>query len=1700
MDESYLEWLVSIPGSDPERARRIAERFPTYDLLRSATRDELAGIEGMTPAAIDDILGLLGKSTDEDSPHLFLCPQCRSFVGTSGRTCTFCGVEFERSGETGLSEDLDTFLKEEEAPDRTCDTCGAGMARDATACAVCGRKPDSTGLAPHPGTGGPIEGAAPFCTRCGAYLFADESECDNCGTSVVKASTPSESALAAKGAVKDFLTRWQRMASAGTPTSETERLQEELDHYDRLLEADSTLERAWANRAKVLQKLGRVKEAAESLAKAADANPARDGEYRLAVQNLLRHIADAPVLPPRWTQPAATAPPKTVDLHLIDALAHYEALLRADPSLVVAWRTKAEILDRLGRPEEARRSREQADRSESRDDRSLRAAVEGLRSTGLSTAGLSSGGFTNGRTNGSRSGRTNGRVNGLAEGRVNGGTTGAVNGLTLGRGATNGLVNGNGFTNGRRGRSGTSRIPEQPHWSRSVVGIAAVVALMLVVPILASMLSPAPAAPSALIRIDGEFDDWASFPEYIDSPEDQVQRPGVNLVSLKFATEEQELFVHARVQGLWFDGPSASGTSSAFVFVDQDDNLSTGYPIGDLGADAVAEVYGWRGPSGIVSGVAAYRFDDSLGPASNDWRRFVPAGSANAAFRGSDLELRMSLAGEPAQSRVLVYAADSEGARDPADGSVRPNKPLVVLREQALAPDVIAGTTAGVLRVDLTPMGGIPWVEALNVTRAGTSTDDATLVLYRDNGDAILDAADSVLSTTALDGPVATLPVGLPLAGPVVFWIEARWLNITPASTFGLSTNAVSTNGTASFRPSESALSYLGAPPASPVVDGAFGDWLGLPFGTDPSGDVTNRSGDLQYNANVDILRTAVHLAANFTAFARVDGRLLGGEDIPTSRVRTGATPIDSDLDGVPDAVEQALGSVLSFDFNNDNVTDAQSFGDVDGDGILDYPDGQDCWLNTTIPGWYPAPYAGRFVARFVCPIVQGPLEGVDVLYIYVDADNATATGLLTPVDGRLYGFDYAIATVGRNGAISSSGLYVHTPGAANPWTFAQSIDAELDAHRIEVGLDASALNLSPGYRIVFFASDWRQGSDAALPDDGVAPLRIGPRSGEPGPGPFAAGGGVQLLDLGAGETFWLLDAVHSTEASCTTNRVAGPTPGTGPAASISLGTGESACWYLDTSAGETIPAGTWQALLDLVLAHGLAAYGEASFSTPRYREWSGSFGPEASTGPAAVVPEWVVLAASPLGPEMTLGVLASNQVLYVQTWDGTMWTSNWQANLGDGKTRRFDIAYEEQSGDVVVPFGDGTNQLKYRRRAGGVWDSQAQALGDALADSPFYVRVGARPTNDDMFVAVVTNAQTLHALRWDGTSNAWGNQVQMSVNPAAKDQEAFDIVFERGSGDAWVLWGTETPAIRSRQFTTAWQAEANAYSLPDKPIWVVADYDRRGASDTFAVAMTLANNNLEFGAWDGTAWVGRPSPVAARDKAQRGIDVAFESDSGRAMFAFNRNSNPGQLSWLTWTLTGGFSAVTAVPGTSASVAIVQLRSDPRSNAIMALYSDEDARLYHRIWDGSTWSALGSALEASLSVHKDKEAFMFAWTHVVEFDMHFEIWNMTTDTVVQVVGSCLDLLAHGDDVECLISEVPTMALGPDEVVRIRVAHSSTGGAFSILVAGGGSGTTGDSRLTIAIPELSDMIFVVIVPVVIAVLRIRARRRKATVSF
>lgn len=410
----------------------------------------------------------------------------------------------------------------------------------------------------------------------------------------------------------------------------------------------------------------------------------------------------------------------------------------------------------------------------------------------------------------------------------------------------------------------------------------------------------------------------------------------------------------------------------------------------------------------------------------------------------------------------------------------------------------------------------------------------------------------------------------------------------------------------------------------------------------------------------------------------------------------------------------------------------------------------------------------------------------------------------------------------------------------------------------------------------------------------------------------------------------------------------------------------------------------------ELIAANkGILGYGEDLATQAKYREWNGThFLNEVSVNePLALLTDiqWMVVRSSPNTVEKIMGfVVASTNTLHITTWNGVSWTENWNTILADSDTRRFDIAYEATSGDVIVVFGDITgNQLKYRDRVGGSWNP-AGDVGAPLTNVPLHVVAKSNPNNDDIMVGVIDNSTILYGMRWNGSTNAWGDRQTTTTAPFSRNYPCFDFAFERGTGDALLIWASGSKSLMYKKFTTSWQAEQTAYTgLADNIRWVVAEGNRRNlSSNEIAVGMSSNSNDLEFGAWTGTSWVSKPATVSAADKDNKGIAVAFDRTNDRAMFVFPTGSAKDRLSWRTWTSESGFSSITTEAGISGDIRWVQLRADPLSNKIIALYGDNNSDLFHRVWSGFSWSSLGTALEVEVSAHDKREFFMYAWDNV----------------------------------------------------------------------------------------------------------------------
>jgi uncharacterized repeat protein (TIGR01451 family) len=675
------------------------------------------------------------------------------------------------------------------------------------------------------------------------------------------------------------------------------------------------------------------------------------------------------------------------------------------------------------------------------------------------TNGLVNGrGRTNGRINGLVNGRgkTNGRIDGLVNGR--GITNGRTNGLVNGRGKVNGLVNGLGYTGGiTNGQglvngaglvngvgliNGTGFVDgtapashrnrheqrNQWHWMSALLALA--VALMMFSPMLDLGRQR-----GATLSVDGNFEDWEKVIGYRNTLAPDTANPDIAIDTIKLGYENQKLFVYASVRGRALAGqytPGLNSTASIYAFIDGDRNPNTGYSVGSMGADYLLEISGWRGDR---ESAVLKTFDPSKN--RTNWLGFDSGAAASAAVSNSEIEAEAFLPPNVTAPLILVCTSDGSGYMDAAESPVSPG--LAVLKAFERGPSSDSLSEPGILevqRIILHSSGGAASISGLVLARIGLApgaVSVSSIVATRASG------AGEALAFTASDGgPTLNLTFATPLA---VGADEVVNLTIAGSAgqgavlpnTTGLSLRNVLRAEAGDVHISKRAPSTISIGIWTEIrIDGAFADWNGVPKSPDSLGDVATSLGNgLLANGNVDLVSSAMLDGGEF--YVQVSGTVLGGSVFPAYSIRGSPTPTpdwnnsDDDRDGVPNGQDP-----MPNDFNNDGIDDSQANGDKDGDGIVDYPNGPDMWINATTPGNFPGPYANRTTEVYVGPVTEREMLGEDSLVLWIDSDGDASTG--APVPGGL-GADNALVVTGRAGIVTGTALAAYDPGQGTiPW------------------------------------------------------------------------------------------------------------------------------------------------------------------------------------------------------------------------------------------------------------------------------------------------------------------------------------------------------------------------------------------------------------------------------------------------------------------------------------------------------------------------------------------------------------------------------------------------------------------------------------------------------------------------------------------
>lgn len=294
-----------------------------------------------------------------------------------------------------------------------------------------------------------------------------------------------------------------------------------------------------------------------------------------------------------------------------------------------------------------------------------------------------------------------------------------------------------------------------------------------------------------------------------------------------------------------------------------------------------------------------------------------------------------------------------------------------------------------------------------------------------------------------------------------------------------------------------------------------------------------------------------------------------------------------------------------------------------------------------------------------------------------------------------------------------------------------------------------------------------------------------------------------------------------------------------------------------------------------------LIVYGDGT-TVPKTRTYdspTNAFSTESNTATSSSGVTFVTR-TSPKKAEAITGFVSATGVLTVMCYDGTNWNQEWTATVGGtGTTRRFDVSYETNSGNVIVLYSTNTattNELAYRTKSNtsgcGTANWSAATSLDPLRTTGIvqWVKMAwDERSTSNLITAIWADANSdLSAMVWNGAS--WTNEptaaseTSLEVLTAAQDIEDFDVEYESLSGDVMMVWGNSagSNAVNGVRYRTCtggiaactWGAVTTPPTFLDDATNL--DLAANPNSDEMVFAsIGNAGSDLQIGYWSGSAW-----------------------------------------------------------------------------------------------------------------------------------------------------------------------------------------------------------------------------------------------------
>ena len=362
-----------------------------------------------------------------------------------------------------------------------------------------------------------------------------------------------------------------------------------------------------------------------------------------------------------------------------------------------------------------------------------------------------------------------------------------------------------------------------------------------------------------------------------------------------------------------------------------------------------------------------------------------------------------------------------------------------------------------------------------------------------------------------------------------------------------------------------------------------------------------------------------------------------------------------------------------------------------------------------------------------------------------------------------------------------------------------------------------------------------------------------------------------------------------------------------------------------------------WRKAIATSVGDGLLVYGRTGNIMPRvnvYTNADDTFGANGDTVSGAAGRNFVIK-TSPTKQEAIVGYVDSS-TLRVMCYDGTAWTNEWNVSVGGtGTTRRFDIAYEYQSGNVMVLYStdSGTNELDYQTKAGSLGCGSSNWVDQTAFDSPgttgvvTWVKLTAdsRSGSNVLAASWADMNRDLQAAFWNGTvwtQRATALETTLECrgtcsSPSIPNGDSFDIEFESSSEHFMIVWGSggsgtangawynkcdgaAPPACTwngSRTAITSMANDATSLDISANP----------NTDDILFASIGDGGSDFQAAWWSGSAWTGTNdldttalTPVAGASFVATGWLINGATTRGIVVFA-NSSTQAQRIHGFAW-------------------------------------------------------------------------------------------------------------------------------------------------------------------------------------------------------